>query len=525
MTRISPTSKGAVAIVASLIVALGSACSPTTKNLNPGNVPGNYRPASPYALVVGVTGPNIEGAGSSGGLEEGLADFMANELIFERVVYPYRADRDDVDLIIRVNAHGDFRPGGMKNFFTWFPGALLFLTNFRGTRWNYDATAQVDVLDADSREPIGKYSAKSSYISVHRSVVPGPIAFAPLAIPVLIQGSKATKPRRPYTTNLYREAYPNLWKQVTAKIVAADAQYLAAAEKAQSRRRVARAPPPRSSRYSQGSSSSSSYRPPPSPRRRPPPTPATTATYKELYSNRVAVVVGIDRYGNGWPKLNGAASDARRVAQYLKGSGFDHVIEIYDGDATRQRLLQVLGNELGDYVGPDSMVFIYFAGHGDTETLPGGSKRGYLIPADADDDVFSTGISMDTVRDLSNRMTAKHVLYAIDACYSGLSLTRGISVPRKTSGYLQKVTQMRAVQILAAGSEGEPSIEVEGQGLFTTYLLRGIDGEADLDGDGAVTAREIGAYLRPQVTEASGARQTPQFGTIEGSGEVVFLKR
>jgi len=84
---------------------------------------------------------------------------------------------------------------------------------------------------------------------------------------------------------------------------------------------------------------------------------------------------------------------------------------------------------------------------------------------------------------------------------------------------------MRAVQILAAGSEGEQPVEVGGESLFTSYLLRALAGEADLDGDGAVTAREIGAYLRPEVSRASGARQTPQFGTIEGSGEVVFLKR
>jgi uncharacterized caspase-like protein len=213
------------------------------------------------------------------------------------------------------------------------------------------------------------------------------------------------------------------------------------------------------------------------------------------------------------------------MADYLKGAGFDEVIEIYDAQATRQRLLQVLGNELRHHVDKNSMVFIYFAGHGDTETLPGGGKRGYLIPWDADDDVFATGISMDTVRDLSNRMTAKHVLYAIDACYSGLALTRGISVPTTTSGYLRKVTKMRAVQILTAGAEGEQAVEVGGQGIFTTYLLRALQGEADLNGDGAVTAREIGTYVRPQVTVASGGRQTPQFGTIEGSGEVVFIDR
>ena len=48
-------------------------------------------------------------------------------------------------------------------------------------------------------------------------------------------------------------------------------------------------------------------------------------------------------------------------------------------------------------------------------------------------------------------------------------------------------------------------------------------GEADFNHDGAVTASEIGAFVKPQVTNASRNQQTPQFGTMEGSGEVVFL--
>lgn len=65
------------------------------------------------------------------------------------------------------------------------------------------------------------------------------------------------------------------------------------------------------------------------------------------------------------------------------------------------------------------------------------------------------------------------------------------------------------VQILAVGGEREEPVGVAGQGLLTTDLLRPLQGEADLDGDAAVTAREIGAYVRPQVTLASDARQTP----------------
>jgi hypothetical protein len=496
-----------------VVLAAGLGCRPYVENLKPESSPLRFRPLSAYQLTVGVTGPDLRGAGASGGFEEGFADFLANEQIFSQVVYPYADGRDAADLILKVDAQGDFRSGGAKNFFTWFPGGLVFAPAFRGTRWYYDTRAEVEVLEARTKQPFAKYSAATSHVVVHRSAAPGPLITA-IIIPAVIQGAKNTKPRRNYSTLIFKEAFGELWKQVAGQMLAQEGDYLAMAQRGQSAPRYTQgAPPPPSPSPARPSAA-------PAPPARVPPAPGVE--YEDFYSRQVAVVVGIDQYAS-WPTLTGATSDARRMAEYLRSSGFDQVIEIYDGEATRQRLLQVLGNELGEHVDPDSLALIYFAGHGQTETLPGGSKRGYLIPVDADDDVFASGISMETVRDLSNRMTAKHVLYAIDACYSGLALTRGIAIPQKTSGYLSKVTQMRAVQILAAGSEGEQAVEVGGQGLFTTYLLRALQGEADLDGDGAVTAREIANYVRPQVTVASDARQTPQFGTIEGAGEVVFL--
>jgi TPR repeat protein len=245
----------------------------------------------------------------------------------------------------------------------------------------------------------------------------------------------------------------------------------------------------------------------------------------KLYDRRVAAVVGIDDY-RSWPALEGAKRDARRVAETLRKQGFDEVIEIYDEEATRTRMLTLLGSELAGKTGPDSLALIYFAGHGQTETLRNREKRGYIIPADADRrNVFATAISMDTVRDLSNRIPAKHVFYAMDSCYSGLGLTRGISRIPGTPDYIRKVVRDRAVQMITAGSEGERAIESGGYGLFTTHFLRALEGAADLDGDGFVTASEIGAYIRPEVTRASRSRQTPQFGTLEGAGEVVFLPR
>jgi cytohesin len=241
------------------------------------------------------------------------------------------------------------------------------------------------------------------------------------------------------------------------------------------------------------------------------------------YSRRVAVVVGIDQYP-GWPSLEGARRDAGQVSARLRRMGFDEVIELYDGEATRRRILTALGNELAEKTDENSMAVIYFAGHGQTESLPGGRKRGYIVPVDSDpSQVFATAISMDTLRSISQRLPAKQVYYAMDSCYSGLGFTRGIAIPRKKNeDYIEKITSQPTVQMITAGAEGEQALERGGQGIFTRYFLRALEGEADFDGDGWVTASELGTFVRPQVTSASRSRQTPRFGTLEGTGEVAF---
>ena len=247
--------------------------------------------------------------------------------------------------------------------------------------------------------------------------------------------------------------------------------------------------------------------------------------YKPGYSGRVAAVIGINDY-NLWPPLTGAEPDARRVAAQLEELGFETVLELYDKDATRDAILRLLGSELQSKTHENDMVVIFFAGHGQTETLPGPAreKRGYIVPVDSDPQrTFSTAIPMHQLRELTNRLPAKHVYYAMDSCYSGLGFTRGIGLVKKgTSNYIDKVTSLRSVQMVTAGGEGEEVLEREGRGIFTNSFIDALSGKADLNKDGYVTASEIGTYVTPRVTEESDAKQTPQSGRLEGEGEIAF---
>ena len=44
---------------------------------------------------------------------------------------------------------------------------------------------------------------------------------------------------------------------------------------------------------------------------------------RELYQESYALVIGIDDYDNGWPRLSNAILDAELIAEALEAKGFD----------------------------------------------------------------------------------------------------------------------------------------------------------------------------------------------------------
>jgi len=245
------------------------------------------------------------------------------------------------------------------------------------------------------------------------------------------------------------------------------------------------------------------------------------AAYQPGYSSSYALVVGINDYHH-WPNLEYAAKDAAEIAAVLKTKDF-HVFILTNQKATKQNILRQL-ETIRKSADANSRVVFYFAGHGQTEDLPGGRERGYIVPVDADAyDWQSTMLPMDQLNRTIKKIKAKHILLAFDSCYSGLGLTR--SIKRHTehdSTYIKKMMQSRSIQILTAGSRSEQAIEAEGHGLFTDHLLAALSGAADINSDGHITATEIYATVRPSITKQSHSRQTPQFGYIEGNGDIIF---
>jgi hypothetical protein len=247
------------------------------------------------------------------------------------------------------------------------------------------------------------------------------------------------------------------------------------------------------------------------------------ARLRSLSGAAWALVIGINAYREA-DHLNYAVTDAQAVAAALPALGFQGMRVLLDADATKANIERAIYSELKDRMGPQDRLFVFFAGHGITVKLPKGGEEGYLVPVDGDPrQPELTAIPMDEIRTMGKRVSAKHIFFAIDACFSGFAATRDIRVQGPTDMEIASALEEPVVQVLTAGRKGQKAIEDGGHGLFTRRLLEGLSGFADRDQRGFITVTQLAAWLSPRVIRDSGGRQHPQYSALDGEGDFVFL--
>jgi len=243
-----------------------------------------------------------------------------------------------------------------------------------------------------------------------------------------------------------------------------------------------------------------------------------------------AVVVGVNEYAHIRP-LRFAVNDAKAFYRHLVerlGIPEENVTLLLDEQADLTRLRSVLGTQLKNCAGEDDMVILYFAGHGATErdvmSPDGDGLEKYLLPHGAElDDLYASALPMREIRHVFNRIRSERLVFIVDSCYSGASGGRTVSLAGLrasiSDAFLERIASGRGRVILSASGANEVSEEKEslGHGVFTYYLLEGLQGKADADGDGLVTVDEAYGYVSRYVPEATGYEQHPlKKGSVEG---------
>lgn len=211
---------------------------------------------------------------------------------------------------------------------------------------------------------------------------------------------------------------------------------------------------------------------------------------------RRALIVGIDDYPDS--PLSGCVNDATKIAEVLRKNYDDSQnfecksLVSSDGNITKAQLKKNI-HELLEHEADVALLF--FAGHGTVNNL-----GGYLVTPDATQ--YDEGVSMQDVLSMANRSPVHEIVIILDCCHSGaLGAIPAISNNNEIAHLKQ------GVSVLTASRDSQPSMEVDGSGVFTTLVCAALDGGAS-DVIGNVTVASVYAY----VDQALGAwDQRPLF--------------
>ncbi|MEM8980958.1 MAG: SUMF1/EgtB/PvdO family nonheme iron enzyme, partial [Pseudomonadota bacterium] len=228
------------------------------------------------------------------------------------------------------------------------------------------------------------------------------------------------------------------------------------------------------------------------------------------FQRSYALVIGVNEFADF--SYLPTAEDPKRLATYLfEEAGFDYVHLLTGEAVTRQRLEGLFLDEFREKVNPNDRFLFYWSGHGETVNVRG-VEKGFLPLANSDKTKISTMIAMSDVKRWDGFIDARHVLYLLDSCFSGLVG----NTPQ--SADLAKITREQLSgpgrHIIAAGLGDEQTIAVGelGGSIFTHALLKGLRGRADVRQsfgdqgevrDGIVTFGELKTYISTEVGRLS----------------------
>jgi len=201
---------------------------------------------------------------------------------------------------------------------------------------------------------------------------------------------------------------------------------------------------------------------------------------------RWALLVGINDY-QALGKLDTCRADAEGLAKVLTekcGYREDRVALLVDGAggeeptsaAIRRRIIQ-----FARLAAEDDTILFFFSGHGVTR-----EGQGYIVPLDGD---AMTGIALDWVKETLLSSKAASKIMVLDACHAGSS-AKGVA------GIAPSLVGGSGLTMLLSSRADEVSYpDASGMSVFTKYLVEGISGPADSDGDALVTGAELFAYV------------------------------
>ncbi|HXU03157.1 MAG TPA: caspase family protein, partial [Polyangia bacterium] len=221
-------------------------------------------------------------------------------------------------------------------------------------------------------------------------------------------------------------------------------------------------------------------------------------------AQRVAVIIG-NNVGDGDDvRLRYAEDDADKVHRVLRTlGGFrpeDMVLLRGESTETVRRALIRVNDRMRTDADQQGMLVVYYSGHADVQALHLGGSA----------------FSMEELEALVRGSPARTRVLIVDACRSGaLTRVKGAVPAPAFDIQVRRADASEGAVFLTSSSANEDAQESDGLrgSFFTHYLVSGLIGAADADGDRRVTLAEAYEFAYHQTlfrsARASGVLQRP----------------
>ena len=237
----------------------------------------------------------------------------------------------------------------------------------------------------------------------------------------------------------------------------------------------------------------------------------------------IAIIVGVGTYANTDADAIYADADAQVFQDYAVeklGVPTDRVKTLVNDAADERGVLLAVMRWLTRTAKPgQSDVYIFFAGHG---LASDDGKKMYLLPYDGAPELLDkTAILRDELFADIGAVNPRSVTVFLDTCYSNNTRPRHAECQSSHSYQSQRTSSPRGLHSHDSGSwrPNGQALEEAKHGMFSYFLMKGMEGDADGNQDNQITAGELHAYVQQNVIQQSSGSQTPE---LQGDADRVL---
>jgi hypothetical protein len=252
--------------------------------------------------------------------------------------------------------------------------------------------------------------------------------------------------------------------------------------------------------------------------------------YNQLSSDKVAIIIGIEKYDKA-PQATYAADDAKFFHEYVRlafGVPKENIKLLTDEKATRIDTLALLKKWLPAKINKKrTELIIFFAGHG-LANAESENNELYILPQNSDPDMLEeSAIPRSKFFKSILDLEPKKVTMFIDACYSGVSRDEKTLLasarPLKLVTEDSEIPDMFTIFSASGLNEISSGLKEAKHGIFSYYLMKGLEGRADKNNDKKITNGELLAFMKQNVSIKAAELGRKQNPSLSGDPDEILV--